>query len=95
MLACASSLFPGASSRNTWAVGQSAADVDILTVDLVGSCVLPLSQLQALYALVPAHPKQFIVVSELPGIHGLDLLTDVNGQPERLDAVVASWILSA
>lgn len=55
----------------------------------------PLSQLQTLYALVPAHPKQFIVVNELPGTHGWDLLTDVNGQPERLAAVVASWILSA
>src|SRR5665213_3702875 len=37
---CASSLFPRASSRNTWAVGQSAADIYILTVDVVGSGVL-------------------------------------------------------
>lgn len=55
----------------------------------------PLYQLQALYALVPAHPKRFVIVNELPGIHGWDLLTDLNGQPERLAPLVASWIMAA
>jgi pimeloyl-ACP methyl ester carboxylesterase len=55
----------------------------------------PLYQLQTLYALVPAHPKKFVVVNELPGIHGWDLLADLNGQPLRLAPLVASWIMAA
>jgi dienelactone hydrolase len=51
-----------------------------------------LDKLQVLYAATPAHPKQFITLSELPGIHGWDLLTDLNGQPQRLAPIVAAWI---
>jgi pimeloyl-ACP methyl ester carboxylesterase len=53
-----------------------------------------LDLLQALYAATPARPKQFAVINELPGIHGWDLLTDLNGQPERLATLVASWIMA-
>jgi pimeloyl-ACP methyl ester carboxylesterase len=54
-----------------------------------------LDKLQALYAATPGHPKQFITVGELPGIHGWDLLTDMNGQPERLAPIVAAWITAS
>ncbi len=54
-----------------------------------------LDLLQALYAATPAHPKQFVVINELPGVHGWDLLTDVSGQPKRLATIVASWITAS
>lgn len=52
-----------------------------------------LDRLQSLYGLTPAQPKQFVVIDELSGVHGWDLLTDLNGKPERLAAVVASWVM--
>lgn len=52
----------------------------------------PVASLHALYAATPARPKRFLVISELSGVHGWDLLLDPAGSPHRLAAVVAAWI---
>ena len=47
--------------------------------------------MQSIYAQIPAPVKRLVVESQLPGVHGWNLLLDDNGQPRPLASVVADW----
>lgn len=51
-----------------------------------------LDKVRATYRLVPSAPKRMVVVSDRPGIHGWDLLTDNDGAWSPLAGQVANWI---
>lgn len=46
---------------------------------------------QSLYAQIAAPVKQLLIESQLPAVHGWDLLLDDNHQPRPLASVVADW----
>jgi dienelactone hydrolase len=49
------------------------------------------SVMQSIYAQIAAPVKRLIIESQLPAVHGWDLLLDGNHQPRQLASVVADW----
>jgi dienelactone hydrolase len=49
------------------------------------------SVMQSIYAQIAAPVKRLIIESQLPAVHGWDLLLDGNHQPRPLASVVADW----
>ncbi|HEY7323791.1 MAG TPA: alpha/beta hydrolase [Streptosporangiaceae bacterium] len=47
--------------------------------------------MQSIYAQIAAPVKRLIIESQLPAVHGWDLLLDDNHQPRPLASVVADW----
>jgi len=51
--------------------------------------------MQSIYAQIAAPVKRLLIESQLPGVHGWDLLLDDNQQPRPLASVVADWAVRA
>jgi len=51
--------------------------------------------MQSIYAQIAAPVKRLIIESQLPGVHGWDLLLDDNQQPRPMASVVADWVVRA
>ena len=54
--------------------------------------VAPVATVRGLYRLVPARPKRLVVMTELPGAHGWDLLQRPDGAFTPLAGTVADWV---
>lgn len=48
---------------------------------------------QSIYAHIAGPVKRLIIESQLPGVHGWNLLLDDNGQPRQVASVVADWVV--
>jgi dienelactone hydrolase len=51
--------------------------------------------MQSIYARIAAPVKRLLIESQVPGLHGWNLLLDDNGQPRPLASVVADWAVRA
>jgi hypothetical protein len=51
--------------------------------------------MQSIYVHIAAPVKRLIIESQLPAVHGWDLLLDDNHQPRQVASVVADWVVRA
>jgi pimeloyl-ACP methyl ester carboxylesterase len=54
-----------------------------------------IAAMQAIYAQIAAPVKRLLIESQLPAVHGWDLLLDGNHQPRPMASVVADWAVQA
>lgn len=100
----AAALVPGVSAvvDLSGAVTDTSADNNVLAPRVTVPALLvvapddpycSIAVMQSIYTQIAAPVKRLLIESQVPGLHGWNLLLDDNGKPRPLAYVVSAWVV--